>query len=79
MATKGTQRNTHINMRLTGGKPKVLTDEQVLSIRSRFEFEGATRKELLADYPCLTYETLRNVLDYTTRSKLVPQLPGKRA
>lgn len=67
--------NTHVNGRLTGGVKK-LTDEQILRIRTRYEFEGATRKELLADYPGLVYETLRNILDYTTRGKLIPKRPA---
>lgn len=59
-------------MHLTGGR-KVLTDEQILSIRSRHEFDGVTRKQLLEDYPSLTPDTLRNILNYTTRGKLIPR------
>jgi len=62
---------------LTGGNqggPKTkLTDEQVLSIRSRHEFDEVTKKQLLDEYPDLSEAYMRALLEYRTRSKLIPR------
>lgn len=58
-----------------GDKPKkfqtLLTDEEVLACRAAFEFEGATRAELVERFG-VTPKYLRALLDYATRSKLIP-------
>jgi uncharacterized protein (DUF433 family) len=56
---------------------KILTDEQVLDIRTKHEFDGVTRTELLAMYPDVSYEYMRCIMEYTTRGKLIPKSPRK--
>ena len=56
----------------SGGK-MILTDEQVLFIRSQHEFDGVSAKDLLAKYPDLSVDYMRQLLEYRTRSKLIPR------
>ena len=58
-----------------GGPNKLLSDDQILSIRSRHEFEGVTKKQLQSEYPEVSPEHMRSILEYTTRSKLIPKQP----
>lgn len=52
----------------------VLSDAQVLDARTKFEFEGWSRRKV-AEHFGLTDEYARRLLDYTVRSKLIPQRP----
>lgn len=52
----------------------LLTDEQVLECRAAYEFEGVKRITLERRYG-VTSDYMRNLLDYTTRSKLIPKRP----
>lgn len=52
----------------------VMTDEQVLECRRCHEYEGGTPKRLAAEYG-VSYEYMRKLLDYATRSKLIPRKP----
>lgn len=53
----------------------ILTDEQVIECRTRYEFEGWSKKKLLAEYSQygVSENYLYSLLTYNTRSKLVPK------
>ncbi|SAL02793.1 hypothetical protein AWB80_08442 [Caballeronia pedi] len=61
--------------RLRTGKPSkaktVLTDAQVLRMREQHEFEGVPARKLAEEYG-LDREYVYKLLDYRTRSKLIP-------
>lgn len=59
----------------TPNRPNIkLTDEQVLECRRRYEFEGWALARLAEEYG--TGESyMRALLDYRTRSKLIPRRP----
>lgn len=56
-------------------QPTLLTDEQVLEIRSLHEFDGWKRAQLFEKYGHLgiTLGYLTKLLSYETRSKLIPR------
>lgn len=60
-------------------KKVILTDEQVIECRTRYEFEGWSRRRLLDEYEKygVTNQYLYNLLSYATRSKLIPKRPEK--
>lgn len=52
----------------------LLTDEQVLECRSAYEFEGVKPLTLSRRYG-VSYNYMKALLDYQTRSKLIPKQP----
>lgn len=50
----------------------LMTDEQVLECRRRHEHEGWTPRRLADEYG-MDEEYMRKLLDYATRSKLIPR------
>lgn len=50
------------------------TDEQILDMRSKAEFEGWTTKQIADHYKCgLDY--MYKILEYSVRAKLIPKRP----
>jgi len=54
-------------------KTSPCSDEEVLEIRTR-QFQGEPKKEVMTDYPNLTYRTFSNVWDGITKSQIVPRI-----
>ena len=64
--------------RLHAARPNaatILTDEQVLECRRRHEFENWTPARLEAEYG-VSHDYMRKLLEYATRSKLIPRRPA---
>lgn len=55
-----------------GGRP-IMTDEQVLEARALQDFADWSLDEIMARFPDIKRETMRQVLDYLNRSRLIPQ------
>lgn len=54
------------------GAATLMTDDQVLECRRRHEYERWTPKRLADEYG-VTLAYMRKLLDYATRSKLIPR------
>lgn len=56
------------------GPATLLTDEQVLECRRRHEYEGWPLDRLVTEYG-VSLAYMRQLLEYATRSKLIPRRP----
>jgi hypothetical protein len=61
-----------LNTTSPSGIETLMTDDQVLECRRRYEYENWTKKQLMAEYN-MDGEYMRKLLDYATRSKLIPR------
>lgn len=53
--------------------PGQLTDQQVLEARALYELKLWTIQRVIDRFPSVNPTTMRRILDYTNRSRLVPK------